>query len=348
MESNLNVNISCFANYTTADNPRPVNLLRWLTSDKYRAEVEAIRQTSDKADRDLLKAKLPAITPSGLFTRREAGCLVQHSGLLQFDIDWKENQHISNFEDLKTELCKIKNVAYCGLSVSGAGYWGLIPIAQPQRHKEHFEALRQYFAQFEVILDDKPKNVASLRGYSYDPEGYFNHSATAYNQYIQAEPQQYERQSAPQQRPQSTETQKVEAILCQINTSRIDITGSYGDWVAIGFALANTFGEAGRDYFHQLSQYHSEYNQQKTDRQFDHCKRGKRGKSIGTLYQIAERHGILYRNGLSAAPAPAQHHQEVKRKPLPLGHRIEQFKNKFTGESFALELDKDGIPATWQ
>jgi hypothetical protein len=28
-----------------------------------------------------------------------------------------------------------------------------------------------------ITLDDKPKNVASLRGYSYDPEGYFNHSA---------------------------------------------------------------------------------------------------------------------------------------------------------------------------
>ncbi|MFN7115175.1 MAG: PriCT-2 domain-containing protein [Saprospiraceae bacterium] len=348
MESVLNVNVSCFANYTSADNPRPVNLLRWLTSDKYRAEVEAIRQTSDKADRDRLKAKLPAITPSGLFTRREAGCLVQHSGLLQFDIDFKENQHIANFPDLKKQLCNIKNVAYCGLSVSGAGYWGLIPISEPQRHKEHFEALRQYFADLGVMLDDKPKNVASLRGYSYDPEGYFNHSATPYRQYIQAEPERYERRSAPQPRPQSTEAEKVEAILSQINAGRIDITGSYGDWFAIGCALANTFGEAGRDYFHQLSQYHSEYSYKNTDRQFDHCKRGKGGKSIATLYEIAERYGVLYRNGLSAAPAPPQRHQAAKRNALPPGHTVKQFTSVLTGVSFDLELDAHGIPAMWR
>ena len=87
LESILNIEVSCFANYDSPANPRPVNLLHWLTSPKYSDNVNTIRNIDDKESRDKFKAKLPAITPSGLFSYRSQKDLIQHSGFIQFDID---------------------------------------------------------------------------------------------------------------------------------------------------------------------------------------------------------------------------------------------------------------------
>lgn len=176
-KSVLEVEVSCFANYDTPANPQPIKLLKWLTSTKYVATVERIRSIKNKAERDKLKATLPAITPSGLFTYRAAKNLIEHSGLLQFDIDLKQNEGIGNYAALKAELSKCVNVAYCGRSVSGLGFWGLVPISEPSRHAEHFAQLEAWFKSKGITLDTLPKSVASLRGYSFDPEAYFNHEA---------------------------------------------------------------------------------------------------------------------------------------------------------------------------
>jgi len=172
----LDVAVSCFKNYNTAGNPANINLLTWLTSTKYKDKVEAIRSTPDKQIRTDLKSQLPAITPSGLFSYRSQDSLLSHSGLIQIDLD---NLSEGDLSYLQKELQKLTNIAYLGKSVSGRGLWGLIPIPpDPSSHKDHFEVLFETFDKILGIkLDDKPKNVASLRGYSYDHEAYFNHSA---------------------------------------------------------------------------------------------------------------------------------------------------------------------------
>ena len=180
-KSVLDVKVSCFKNYNTPGNPANVSLMAWLTSSKYKDKVEVIRSTDDKQIRNELKSQLPAITPSGLFRTRETKVplqekLISHSGLIQIDID---NLDERDLKYIKKDLQKLKNVAYLGLSVSGKGLWGLIPIPpDPEYHGDHFEVLLQTFKKLlGITLDNKPKNVASLRGYSYDPKGYFNHSA---------------------------------------------------------------------------------------------------------------------------------------------------------------------------
>lgn len=180
-DSVLKKTVSCFKNYETAWNPKSVNMLDWIISGKYKSKVMQIRSIPDKKERDKLKAELPVITPSGTFKYRSGANLVAHSGLIQFDIDLDENnQHITNWGDLKKEICKIRNVAYCGLSVSGNGYWGLIPISSPEHHKEHFNAIEAAFKRFGIKLDGLPKNIASARGYSYDSDAYFNNNAETF------------------------------------------------------------------------------------------------------------------------------------------------------------------------
>ncbi|GHB45656.1 BT4734/BF3469 family protein [Mongoliitalea lutea] len=195
MKSILDIEVSCFKDYEETAHPKTVNLLSWLTSTKYKDKVDLIRTLDDKKERDAIKSTLPAITPSAILKNRKRGIplmekLVKHSGFIQIDIDKsKNNLGISNWDDLKAELCKLPNIAYFGLSASGRGFWGLIPIPpEPENHKRYFDSLEKIFLGWGIELDGQPKNIASLRGYSYDLEPYFNHQAVQFTKMIQTYP----------------------------------------------------------------------------------------------------------------------------------------------------------------
>jgi hypothetical protein len=185
MKSILDIEVSCFANYNEVSHPKTVNLLAWLNSTKYKDKVDLIRSLDDKKERGLIKSTLPAITPSAILKNRKRDIplkekLISHTGFIQIDIDLTGgNIEISNWNELKDEISKLPQIAYFGLSASGRGYWGLIPIPpDPDNHSGYFETLYEIFLhQWGIELDDKPKNIASLRGYSYDFKGHFNHVA---------------------------------------------------------------------------------------------------------------------------------------------------------------------------
>ena len=85
----------------------------------------------------------------------------------------------------------------------------------------------------------------------------------------------------------------VEALVCAVEASGIDITAAYSDWLAIGFALVSELGEEGRPLFHRLSRFYPGYDVAEADRQYTVCLRdGSREISIATLFYIAKRHGV--------------------------------------------------------
>lgn len=182
--------------------------------------------------------------------------------------------HITNFPKLKQEISFIENVAYCGLSVSGNGFWGLVPITHPEKHKQHFESLYRAFKRLGINLDQKPKSVASLRGYSWDEDPYFNHAAKPLQLYEKA----FIKKDLPCTHDENKAWKDVLRIIQIIETNHIDITTTYDTWFKIGCSLANTFGEHGRELYHRVSQFHRDYLIRKTDNQFDQCL--KKGYSI--------------------------------------------------------------------
>lgn len=183
-KSVLNVEVSCYKDYYNPE-PTNVNLQMFINSRKFKEQIDLIRLFEDKRKRDEEKAKIPAITPSGIFSYRKEQGLIKHSGLVQFDIDYKGNEHIDGFENIRSELGKLPYVAYCGYSASGHGVWGLVPIAYPEKHKLHLTALVNIFKYHGVKCDTAPANVASLRGYSYDDEAYINPYAEIFTYIVQ-------------------------------------------------------------------------------------------------------------------------------------------------------------------
>lgn len=91
----------------------------------------------------------------------------------------------------------------------------------------------------------------------------------------------------------NTQLEEVERIIQGIEASRIDVTSAYSDWVNIGFAFADEFGETGRNLFHRVSQYHPEYSTQECDKQFDNCMKARgQGVSLKTFFYHAKEAGI--------------------------------------------------------
>ena len=83
------------------------------------------------------------------------------------------------------------------------------------------------------------------------------------------------------------------ATLKEIEKRRIDIAPDYNDWLRLGFALAYSFGENGRSYFHRLSQFNPDYNVKETDKQYSHCLKSKgSGVTIKTFFEYAKRSGV--------------------------------------------------------
>ena len=99
----------------------------------------------------------------------------------------------------------------------------------------------------------------------------------------------------------------IELVTQRIEAAGTDLTVDYGDWLRIGFALADAIGESGRSYFHRLSRFYPSYNQQECDRQYDNCLCSTgHGVTIRTFFQLAKDHGISV-SVPSLAPSGNQH-----------------------------------------
>ena len=114
------------------------------------------------------------------------------------------------------------------------------------------------------------------------------------------------------------------AIVDAVEASGIDITPTYSEWLAIGFALVAELGEDGRAIFHRLSRFNPEYDYNEADRQYSHClSDGSREITIASLFHIAQTHGVGIGHNPMPTPASSQNQvEEVEedeevRKPVP-------------------------------
>lgn len=289
----LDTKISVFKN---CSDPKPTSIITlryWFNHVDYNNKIRKLQslKKGTKQYSDFKAYDIPAITPSGIFSYRNEVSLIEHSGLLQFDIDHKDNPFLKTKADaivLRNRLSKLKIVAYASISASGLGVWGLVRILKIELHKQHLKSLCKYFARNGVVLDDSPSNVASLRLWSFDPDAYINENSKVYDKYLIEQP--------PIVGVNPISTTGFNKLLNHIVTNRIDITGSESDWFNIGSAIYSEFGITGENYFHQISQFHKNYSQKECTRKYKHIAKLNHKTSIGVIYNSAKNNGIIVKN----------------------------------------------------
>ena len=101
--------------------------------------------------------------------------------------------------------------------------------------------------------------------------------------------------------------QEIELLTKEIENKAIDIAPDYHSWRDLGFALADALGENGRDYYHRLSRFYSNYSAEETDKQYTACLNAHgHGITSKTIFHLAKQAGItIHSRSNSPFPAPA-------------------------------------------
>ena len=296
--------VSLFVNVRASKPKVRVPLFDYLQNPLHKLNIDRLKSQPDEISRKKFKGLLTCITPSGVFSERKLAGLHKHTGIICLDIDGKDNNHISDFGLLRDELNKIINVAYCSLSASGNGVFCLIPIRNPQKHKEHFNALQQDFLDLGIIIDKSCSDVTRLRLSSYDEKAYTNKQAIIYNKELVLTNTKKAREHHPKNltpfKPNNVDLnnrQKVIEIINRIEKQEIDITGDYHQWFQIGCAFAKEFGEEGRNFFHSVSRFYNTYNntysELVTNTQYNKCLETSYSISIGTFFYWAKKNNLI-------------------------------------------------------
>lgn len=111
------------------------------------------------------KTDLPVVCFSGEFTARTDEAITNHSGLIVLDFD-----HIDVLKS-KAILSTDPYVYSCWVSPSGDGLKALVRITNPERHRDHFRALKTYFhKQYNLEVDESGINESRACFESYDPD----------------------------------------------------------------------------------------------------------------------------------------------------------------------------------
>lgn len=282
--------------------PQTVDLKRWLIGyDKLNQVIKSIRSCDDPVISKRLKQKLPCIIPAGVFTHPNDHSLKTFSGLMSLDFD-----HTSQPEEVKRIAIGNPHCWYAGLSAGGKGVFALISVADDAvgRWKEYHAALIKQFGAASKNIDVQCSNISRKRFYSYDPSPMFNDDAlkrpfvlptqraTVSVCSVQKKP--VEASHTLQQAGNSNkENKNIELLIESIEREQKDITSSYKHWISIGGSLANVFGEGGRAYFHQISQYYPGYDSRKVNRQYNRSLRNPPGFGLGVIFSIAKKNNLL-------------------------------------------------------
>lgn len=244
------------------------------------------------------KKKLPGATLSGLFalyeddslthpgqrvmvSRRESH-LKQHTGWLAIDIDLQDNLQITDFESILKVARFRPEIGLLMRSCSGTGYFGLVRLAYPERHKDQFKALLKEYAAIGIMLDKACSNIGRVRFASWDdPEHiYINENVVPYRGLAEDMPQvmphavrqsyrsaggvTYNDEGGAQfWEQQRVQDRLIELIVEELVRNNKNITESYEEWVKVGWALRSH--PYGLDLFHQLSRCSQKYNEGQTN-----------------------------------------------------------------------------------
>lgn len=138
----------------------------------YKVIIDKYRSIKDSEEKKRYKInELPSLTISSVCkVWRKLENVVNHTGLLNLDIDKKSNEHIEDWGALRDQIFAMSGVVASFLSVSGEGVTFVVKI-KPEQHKDAFfsivDGMKQHMG---INIDPGLHDVVRLRFVSYDPD----------------------------------------------------------------------------------------------------------------------------------------------------------------------------------
>lgn len=282
--SYLDTIVPIFPSYASRS-PMQGRLGDFLYDPSGKDRAAEVMEMKEKADRDYAKALLPAAMVSCTCKSRDKEAIKTSTRLICLDIDAKDNPGITDWAAfILNWLSKIQYITFAGRSISGHGAFAIIPVST-DGHLSHFKALQEDFSRCGVIIDPSGKDLTRLRGYAYndDSTSFHNSGAKQYERCLYTPPPK------PFKKPSGNDVLKVQSAVNAILAQKKDVTADYGNWIKIGQALSIAFGEGGRQWWHQVSQFHPEYDYQFADKKYSSFfDKGYNQISLGTFFMLCK------------------------------------------------------------
>ena len=175
--------VTIFENVFKKDSPHIIQIssaLKRIQEGTSAPTIELVRTGDREA-----KKSLPVVLFSGEFSERSDDALFEHSGFIVLDFD-----HI-NVESSKKLLSTDMYVYACWVSPSGDGLKALVRITNPERHRDHFRALKTYFhKQYDLEVDESGINESRACFESYDPDLMLNEDSVKFGAFASEKSEQ--------------------------------------------------------------------------------------------------------------------------------------------------------------
>lgn len=254
----------------------------------------------DSAGYDAAKRRLPAFMIGEFSKRNEESCTL-FEPYICFDIDHIPLEGMSEMMD---GLAAWEYTVIVYPSPSGKGFRLIAQvecdISSRSRMYDYAAELLSVHSKLPLeqdlsladrkvlpVINTSTKDLPRLWYYTGISEYRVNRSAKVVQAPMQAPAR------APMVGYGSSEETKVEAVVQAIEQKGVDLTADYDSWVRAGMSLASEFGESGRDWYHRISSFHSDYDSRKTDKKYDNILKTNRGGiSIATFFKFAKDAGI--------------------------------------------------------
>lgn len=304
-----------------------------------------VRTIKDPEQRRVAKSNVPYVTLSGKFEGRTDDGAMEHSGYIGMDAD-----------DIDPEAVKeqIKNDRYIYAAFTSIGGHGLCIVFKinGSKHREAFAGLCEYLGEkYGIVCDPTGVNPSRARYISWDPGMLYNPDALKFEIYPKAKPP---KKIDPVIFVESDFTR----LIAQVSSECINVCENYEEWRNCGFALADQFGEGGRDYFHVISAASATYrptsqaaNSRMVDKQYTACLKAKgiQRVTIATLYHYFKRAGMeLYSERSKIIITAAAQAKKGKRTQEDTVANLEKFENIKREDSAAVVqrvFEQDHTPA---
>ena len=167
-----------FKNFATpVENVSLIIVSNWIASDKYKAQVEEIRDLIAQGKTEEAQAKkqqLPAFTPSATFKeKRLLPNMEQYSGFVHLDFDKLTPEQLNAAFQI---IIAIPYTFICFISPSGNGLKVFVEVnTGAEHHDTAYHQVKQYYENATGLKADvKCKDITRLCFVSHDPQLYKN------------------------------------------------------------------------------------------------------------------------------------------------------------------------------
>ena len=126
----------------------------------------------------------------------------------------------------------------------------------------------------------------------FNPDEWLSVTQKPHTQISNQKPVNHENKNQNHPLPQSL-YDNIDNVVQLIDKNGVDITSGYSNWRDIGFALADALGSRGKAFFHRVSRFHSEYDHDQCEQQYEKCLNANgSGITVSTFFYHAKQSGI--------------------------------------------------------